>query len=92
MKLKFHKENIPFAIIMSIILVLIFPIFVTIIFPGVAEAVIPELGECNITYKGKFQPCITWEEAYTINLKFGIIAALITTILVCFYNTNKKDL
>ncbi len=92
MKLKFHKENIPFAIVMGIILVLIFPAVATIMSPSVAEAVIPELGECNITYRGEFQPCMTWGEAYVVNLKFGIIAAMITTILVCFYDMREKDL
>ena len=85
MKIKFYKENIPVAIILCVVIVIIFPLLATFIAPGVAEAVIPELGECDITYKGEFHPCMTWGEAYRINFNFALITGLIATIAFLFF-------
>jgi len=80
------KELIA-ASLVWIFLTFAFAVVITFLSPSVAESVMPELGECDITYNGIFYPCMTWGEAFRVNLIFSSICALVITI-VFVYNTH----
>jgi hypothetical protein len=91
MKLKFNKENISMAISVFLSFAIFVPLIFTIMSPGVAENVIPELGECDITYNGVFYPCMTWREAYVINLKLCGIFGIVASIFILFSKSEEDE-
>ena len=90
--MKFNKKNIPFAIAIAIVCMVIMPVIYTFLSPSVSEAVFSHLGECDITYKDVFYPCITWREALLINFRFGAAFGIVAAVGVCFINPDEKKI
>lgn len=98
MKRKLNEEDIsPLKLSMILILVsAIFPLIITFMSPSVAESTNPNLGECNVSYKGIYIPCITLGEALRLNYYIigGASALFYIGYLIYFHwrkNANKRN-
>jgi hypothetical protein len=77
-----RKEKFKFALSILFVSIVVAPILITFISPNISEAIHEDQGGCNVYYEDNFIPCITYKEAYFINLTALSISGGIISFLV----------